>query len=138
MKLLQIIIKPGITALLLAGLSLPVCAQKLNNVQDGSVWAPANIKIDGKLNEWDDSFKAYNKTTDVFYTISNDEKNLYLVIKSANQVISNKIIGGGINFTVNTDVVSASGFTTETLPFSVVTMSPFASARASIKSQSVT
>jgi len=100
-KRLQII-KTSISFLVLVVLSTVVQAQKLNNIQQNSVWAPANIKIDGKLNEWDDTFQAYNKTTDIYYTISNDDKNLYFVIKSIVPIINNKIIAGGINFTINT------------------------------------
>jgi len=77
-------------------------AQKLPNVQQNSLRAPDNVKIDARLNEWSDIFKAYNNTTNVFYTMANDDKNLYLVIKSADQMNNNKIMAGGINFTVNT------------------------------------
>jgi hypothetical protein len=77
-------------------------AQKLPNVQQNNLRAPDNIKIDARLNEWGDTFKAYNNTTNVFYTMANDDKNLYLVIKSADQMNNNKIMAGGINFTVNT------------------------------------
>jgi len=88
--------------LVLVGLSTVVQAQKLNNIQEKSVWSPANIKIDGKLNEWDDTFQAYNKTTDIYYTISNDDKNLYFAIKSTVPMVNNKIMAGGINFAINT------------------------------------
>jgi len=87
---------------LVAIVHFTVNAQKLPNVQQNSLRAPDNIKIDARLNEWGDTFKAYNTTTDVFYTIANDDKNLYLVIKSADQMNNNKIMAGGINFTVNT------------------------------------
>lgn len=77
-------------------------AQKLNQVQEDGLWAPIGIKIDAKLNEWGDTFQAYNKATDVFYTIANDDNNLYIVIKSADQTNNNKILGGGIDITINT------------------------------------
>ncbi|MES2277076.1 MAG: hypothetical protein V4592_13690 [Bacteroidota bacterium] len=96
------IIKAGFGALLLSVISLSVFAQKLNTVQEGSVLAPANIKVDGKLTEWNDTFQAYSKTTNVYYTMANDADNLYLVMKSVDQSNNNKIIGGGINLTINT------------------------------------
>lgn len=102
MKPLQATSKIILTALLITGLNLSTQAQKLKSVQETSVWAPANIKVDGKLNEWDDSFQAYNKTTDVFYTIANDDKNLYFIIKSTLPMINNKIMAGGVDFTINT------------------------------------
>ncbi len=88
--------------LLLILLSLSVSAQKLSTVQEASVRAPANAKVDAKLTEWNDTFQAYNKTTSIFYTMANDDKNLYLVIKSTDQYNNNKIIGGGISITINT------------------------------------
>lgn len=89
-----------ITLLLLATLAvLQAIAQKLPNVQQVSLRAPANVKIDGKTTEWDQNFPAYNKSTDVYYTLSNDEKNLYLVIQTPLQDVINKISGGGITFT---------------------------------------
>jgi hypothetical protein len=79
-----------------------VYAQKLPNLQKASIWAPQNIKIDGKAAEWQDKYEAYNNATDINYTLSNDDKNLYLVIKATRKlVIGGKILAGGISFTVN-------------------------------------
>jgi hypothetical protein len=85
--------------LLLPGINL--YAQKTTNVQETAVWAPENIKVDGKLNEWNDNFQSMNKATQLYYTLSNDDKNLYLVIKSANNNSGNKLVGGGLNLTIN-------------------------------------
>ncbi len=74
-------------------------AQKLPNKQETSVWAPANVKIDGKANEWDDTFQAYNHATDIFYTISNDGKNLYLVAQITKDDAVNKL-GKGLTLTI--------------------------------------
>lgn len=102
-KILQPVIRMSACALMLTLSSMTgAWAQKLNNIQQGSVRAPAKVKIDAKLNEWPDTLQAYNRTTDLFYTIANDENNLYLVMKSTSQATSSKIIGGGINFTINT------------------------------------
>lgn len=88
--------------LLVAFAFLQANAQKLPNVQQASLRAPADIKIDGKATEWNDKYQAYNKATDINYTLANDDKNLYLVIKAANSmVIQGKILSGGISFTVN-------------------------------------
>jgi hypothetical protein len=103
MKLQQAFIRISMAALLFAGLSSTAFSQKLPAIQETSIWAPANAKADARLNEWNDTFQAYNKTTTVYYTVANDDKNLYLVIKSTDQTNNNKIIGGGINFTINTD-----------------------------------
>jgi len=99
MKPLKITITIIAGILLLAGINLSAQAQK--NVQENPVWAPDNTKVDGRLNEWNDNFQALNKATQVYYTLANDDKNLYLVIKSANQNSANKIVAGGLNLTIN-------------------------------------
>lgn len=81
---------------LLAGVA---SAQKLPQKQTTSVWVPQNLKIDGLPNEWS-GFQAYNKTTNIFYTLSNDDKNLYLAVEAADPVIIDKITASGITFTV--------------------------------------
>jgi len=93
---------PGLLVLCLFLFScIRVDAQKLPNVQQTSLRAPANIKIDGKAAEWDNQFQAYNKATDVFYTIANDDSKLYLIVKAADMNIVNKIVQAGITFTIN-------------------------------------
>lgn len=88
--------------LLLAALLLPVLtnAQKLPVIQTASVKAPANIKIDGKPAEWDNKFQTYNKAIQAFYTVSNDDKRLYLTLQATRKEIINKIINGGVSFSV--------------------------------------
>lgn len=98
--------KTLITAtVLLAMCSTAVFAQeaKLKDVQAGSVWAPAGTKTDAKLSEWNDSFQAFNKSTKLYYTVANDAKFVYLVIKSTDATATNKVMMGGITVTVNTD-----------------------------------
>lgn len=90
-SLMALILFPGFFAM----------AQKLPNVQQGSVRAPENIKIDGKATEWGNRFQAYNNSTEIFYTVANDDNNLYLVIHATKPEIINKIILGGVTFTIN-------------------------------------
>lgn len=88
-----------ISALLL--LSVPgVYAQRLPNKQEAGLWAPVNLKIDGKATEWNNRFQAFNHAVEIYYTIANDDKNLYLTIQATNRTIINRIINGGISFTV--------------------------------------
>jgi len=68
-------------------------SQKLPNKQEISLHTPANIKIDGKDREWQ-LFQAYNRSTLIFYSIANDEKNLYVVIQATDPVVINKIMRG--------------------------------------------
>lgn len=99
MKPLKITITIAASIVLLA-LNLSAQAQKAVNVQEAAMWAPDNVKVDGKLNEWSD-LQVLNKATQVYYTLANDDKNLYLAIRSANQSTANKIVAGGINLTIN-------------------------------------
>ncbi len=89
----------------LAGLLLPCTftafAQKLPNKQEASVFAPAKVKIDGKTTEWGDKFQAYNKATELFYTIANDDDNLYLTVQATESLIARKIIAGGLTLSIN-------------------------------------
>lgn len=87
--------------LLLCLVQYQIFAQKLPDIQTISLPAPVGIKIDGKANEWNDAFAADNKRTGLLYSIANDDKNLYLILKSTNTSNTNKIMLGGITFTVN-------------------------------------
>ncbi|MEO8886542.1 MAG: hypothetical protein ABI367_10800 [Mucilaginibacter sp.] len=89
--------------------SLTVNAQKLPNKQETALFAPTNVKIDGKTTEWGNTFQAYNKATEVFYTIANDNDNLYLIIQATEPIIARKIIAGGITFAINTPEKSKKG-----------------------------
>lgn len=75
----------------------------LKDVQVTSVWAPPEVKIDGKINEWEDHFQAYNKRTKLFYTVSNNDKYLFLALTCTDAQNNNKITAGGITFTINTE-----------------------------------
>ena len=83
------------------GVPFSVSAQKLPNVQTVSLRAPAGAKIDGKANDWGDKFQAYNKTTQVYYAMANDDDRLYLIIRTANPNIIEKIVKAGITLTVS-------------------------------------
>jgi hypothetical protein len=76
-------------------------AQKLPNIQLVSLRAPENVKIDGKPNEWGDKFQAYNNATNFYYTMANDDQNLYLVVQVTDPLIIAKIISAGITIAVD-------------------------------------
>ncbi len=79
-----------------------VSAQKLPDVQQASLYAPAAVKTDGKLDEWDGQLQAYNKGTEIYYTIANNKDYLYLTVQATDVQIIKKIIVGGLAFTINT------------------------------------
>lgn len=87
-------------SLLLALAFLQVNAQKLPNTQKVSVWAPQNIKIDGKATDWNNKFEANNPTVELLYTIANDDKKLYLVAQTNVETVINRISSGGIKLII--------------------------------------
>lgn len=96
-------LKIALSTALLAGVSSITQAQKVNELQEVSIFAPHAIKIDGKNFEWKPTDFSSNKRTNLSYIISNDEKNLYLIIKSTDIANNSKIMAGGITFSVNPD-----------------------------------
>src|ERR1700744_4874348 len=84
----------------LSAICLTANAQKLPNVQPAGIRAPADIKMDGKTTEWNNQFQAYNRATDIYYTLANDDDHLYLTVQATIPDIINKIIGGGITLTI--------------------------------------
>lgn len=82
-------------------LILPVQAQNLPNVQKGGVYTAGKIKIDGRSIELNNSFQAYNKAIECYYTVSNDENSLYLTVQSKLSDVIQKIIMGGITFSIS-------------------------------------
>lgn len=86
---------------LLSTLLLTAKAQKLPNVQDSSFWAPPTVKIDGKATEWGGKFKASNGATGLSYTLSNDDKNLYLTVMATDaEIITYKLLAGGLTLVI--------------------------------------
>lgn len=95
--------KITIPTLLLAGFGLNAQAQKVTDLQEVSISAPHSIKVDGKNFEWEGVSFSENKRTNISYLICNDDKNLYLVVKSKDIGNNTKIMAGGITFSVNPD-----------------------------------
>jgi len=81
-------------------ISSTVYSQKLPNVQENSLFISQKIKIDGKATELANKFQAYNKATEIFYSIGNDSDNLYLIIRVTKPDIIQKVTLGGITFSI--------------------------------------
>jgi hypothetical protein len=96
-----------IIAVLLIACYCYAAAQKLPAVQQTSLRAPVDVKIDGKATEWNNTFQAYNRAVDVFYTIANDDDNLYLIVKASKPRIVEKILHVGVTFFVNNTAIKS-------------------------------
>ena len=100
-------------------LALPLFgySQKLPSKQGQGERIPNNCKVDGKTTEWNDKLKAYNSNTETFYTIANDDKNLYVIIKATDQLVIRKIVAGSITILINqTDSKKDKGLVAITYP----------------------
>lgn len=86
-------------AVILPAIVFNASAQKLPSVQKDAVYAP-KVKTDGKANEWDDKFSAHNNATGLFYTLANDEENLYLLMRSDQYSSVKKAFYGGITLSI--------------------------------------
>jgi hypothetical protein len=75
-------------------------AQSLPNTQKNSVYL-TGLKVDGKALEIENRFQAYNKAIDAYYTLSNDENHLFLIVKIKYAEIVPKVLLGGITLTLN-------------------------------------
>src|SRR5205085_56140 len=84
-------------------------AQKLPKIQTASVAAPANFKVDGKATELDNKFQAFNRTTEVYYTLSNSATKLYLTVQSNERRIIKKIMQNGVTLTIFADPANKNG-----------------------------
>lgn len=90
----------SLSMIFLIGNYAPAFGQKLPGKQNASINAPANVKIDGKLQEWPNGLQAYNAATGIYYSLANNDDNLYLIIKATDPDIINKIVDGGITLTI--------------------------------------
>ena len=85
---------------LLLSYVVPVIAQKLPVKQETSVYAPANLKTDGKITEWG-NLQAYNPATEISYTMANDNANLYFICRATEIKVIEKILVGGITLSIS-------------------------------------
>lgn len=99
----SIFLKATLCTALFAGFKTVVLAQKTDEIQTVSLFAPHEIKIDGKNFEWKDMDFSINKRTGLSYLISNDNEYLYLIIKAMEVANNTKIMAGGITFSINPD-----------------------------------
>jgi len=126
-KPLTATLKQALTALLLTAVTFAAHAQgepqvlsavtvnahpqKQPQIQEISVRAPDNVRVDGKMNEWASPYlapsktegylQAYNSSSRIYYTVANDDNNLYFVIRGLGGGVSQKFISGGLTITIS-------------------------------------
>ena len=80
--------------------ALPAWSQKKAELIS-TKWAGNAVYIDGSLNDWNDSLTLYNEATKLYYSLANDENNLYLAIRNTSKESLAKILAAGISFSAN-------------------------------------
>lgn len=73
-------------------------AQKLPKVQQAGVWAKTHLNYDEKMPK-SSTFKAYNPSSRVYYTLANDNDNLFLLLTSDGSISAQKLVHG-VTFTI--------------------------------------
>src|SRR5476651_1276857 len=99
-KLSTTTVKQALPAFLFILVSFAATAQKLPAVQQISLRTPDNLRIDGKPTEWNNKFQAYNSRTDFYYTIANNDNNLYVIIQTPIPDVIRRIMNGGVSLTI--------------------------------------
>lgn len=82
--------------------TIPTCAwsQKKAEVVK-TIWAEKPILIDGFISDWKDSIQLYNEETKLYYSISNDQENIYFALKNTSEENLSKILARGISLSLN-------------------------------------
>ena len=98
-------------------ITVSACSPK---IQQTGLRAPADIKIDGQTLEWpNNKLQAYNPTERIEYTVCNDDDNLYLTARTSGHNAIDKIMYGGLIFTVNS--VTGKDTNNVSLTFPIIT-----------------
>ena len=73
-----------------------------HQVFDSLDWQGGKITADGKIQDWPDPLRFFDKKSRLNYSIANDRRNLYLGIKISDEALKMKIIRGGMEFRIDT------------------------------------
>jgi hypothetical protein len=82
-------------------MNLPAAFSQKKAEMINTRWANSPVVADGSLTDWPDSLTLYNEATNLYYSLANDDKNVYLALRSASKQDLTKILAGGISFSAN-------------------------------------
>jgi hypothetical protein len=77
-------------------------AASAQNKTDKLQLPPANVKIDGNLDEWGDSLRYYNAEKKLNYTLANDKDNLYITFRLNDRSEQARVLNAGLTISINT------------------------------------
>ncbi len=95
-RIKSIILVIGVVLFNLSGAFSQKKAEMIN-----TKWANKPVAADGSLSDWPDSLSLFNEATNLYYSLANDDKNVYLALRSASKQDLTKILAGGISFSAN-------------------------------------
>jgi hypothetical protein len=98
-KTLAIFLSTGLIGMYL---STGVYAQQRDPDADVNVWAAKPVIVDGNSAEWNEPLNNYNTDTKLAFALSNDEKELYIIIESLDEFTTRKVLAGGLTLNINT------------------------------------
>jgi hypothetical protein len=88
-----------IVLMLLVAMVFASCSRK---IYSSLQWQSNKVVADGKIPEWDNPLRFYDYKSKINYTISNDNKNLYLCFKVSDETEKMKILHSGVEFRIDT------------------------------------
>jgi len=63
---------------------------------------PPGITIDGDLKDWGDSLRFYNSDKQLYYTLANDQDNLYMAIRINDRSQQIRVLRAGLTLSIDT------------------------------------
>lgn len=69
---------------------------------DTNIWMRKPVVVDGNSQEWNEPLNNFNSETKLAFALGNDDKNLYLVIESLDEVTTGRLMRGGLTLNINT------------------------------------
>lgn len=97
-KILSLLVFAGITLFSVNRLY----AQKIDPDLDYNVWMNQPVIVDGNSREWHEPLNNFNSDTKLAFALGNDDKNLYLIVESLDELTTGKVIRGGLTLNINT------------------------------------
>jgi hypothetical protein len=95
-------VSKSISLILLAIGSICSSCKSSRELAPQTKWQAKKVSIDGQLNEWMLPLRYYSSGGQVGYTLSNDSANLYICIRTADQLTEAKMLRAGMDIGIDT------------------------------------
>jgi len=83
-----------------------LCVSINSNAEDSTAkWQPEPLTIDGSSADWGNNLRFFNSDSRIHYEFRNDDRNLYLIVKTTDLAIKHQIVQAGmkLKFKVKSD-----------------------------------